>query len=161
MKIVIKKEKLLYDISNLAYVIADGAEPKHKVHIVADIAMEGNIDRVARLLGLAFARVQDALKKILVVPESERIKDISALPRDYVFELRKDCSGKIIVPFSSAVLLKETIHEYMVCFVLADWLGFIFPQEAGIWRSKAEECLAALSAFPRGQTAVTRRIPPI
>ena len=163
MKIIIKKERLLYDISNLAYVVTDAADPEHKLHIVADICMEGNIDRVARLLGLAHARLNQALRKILILPKLTRIADISAETHDYVFRLAKDSCGRNILSDSAVILLKETIHEYFVCFVLADWLGFILPVQATVWRQKAEKLMEAIGRFPElsSLSILRRHIPPL
>lgn len=51
------RKALIYDISNCAYVEGDvmPADDEHSKHQVFDIAEDGNIDRVTRILDLAHA----------------------------------------------------------------------------------------------------------
>ena len=59
-ELVFSKEALLYDISSMAYVAGDIRADKmsaHSLHQTFDICEAGNIDRVNRLLSLAFSEV--------------------------------------------------------------------------------------------------------
>ena len=58
-----KREELLYDIRNNAYVEGDvmQAKTEHDRHQVQDIGEDGNIDRVTRVLDLAHAECEEAL----------------------------------------------------------------------------------------------------
>ena len=63
VKMTFKREELLYDIRNNAYVEGDVMEVKteHDCHQVQDICEDGNIDRVTRMLDLAHAECEEAL----------------------------------------------------------------------------------------------------
>lgn len=63
VKLTFKREELLYDIRNNAYVEGDvmQANTEHDRHQVQDIGEDGNIDRVTRVLDLAHAECAEAL----------------------------------------------------------------------------------------------------
>ena len=63
VKLTFKREELLYDIRNNAYVEGDvmQAKTEHDRHQVQDIGEDGNIDRVTRVLDLAHAECEEAL----------------------------------------------------------------------------------------------------
>ena len=63
VKMTFKREDLLYDIRNNAYVEGDVMQEKteHERHQVQDIGEDGNIDRVTRVLDLAHAECEEAL----------------------------------------------------------------------------------------------------
>ena len=63
VKMTFKREELLYDIRNNAYVEGDVMQEKteHERHQVQDIGEDGNIDRVTRVLDLAHAECEEAL----------------------------------------------------------------------------------------------------
>ena len=154
----IKGEALLYDIANLAYVIADtGDYLNHGLHRVTDVCEEGNRDRVARVLGHAYAYAIDALAAVTEPPKIDINRDWSAKVRDYEIKFRKDCG---LSP-QRKIRIKECVQEYMVTMVLSDWLGFTYPESADIWQEKAAEALASLSATITGRYAFTRRQSPI
>lgn len=155
MNITIKKKALLYDIENIAYVIADNGVAGHSPHRVFDICRKGNIDRVARILGLAYAKVQYVLSPLLEVPPMFRDFDFSVIPRNYRFRFK--CG----LPAEKILKIKETVHEYMVCMVLADWLGITMPAEAKVWEERAAVCLNELAGSSIISGVMTRQVPPI
>ena len=63
VKMTFKREELLYDIRNNAYVEGDVmlVKTEHDRHQVQDIGEDGNIDRVTRVLDLAPAECEEAL----------------------------------------------------------------------------------------------------
>lgn len=142
----IKYKALLYDIANMAYLIADTGEPlRHTLHRVRDICQDGNIDRVARILGLAYSRALSVLSPILVNPKINPDKDESSMPHDYVFNFKCNGGFKYLITTELKLHLKETIHEYMVCMVLADWLAVTLPEAADVWKFRVDKALEALS----------------
>ena len=58
-----KRDELLYDINNIAYVEGDvmPADNEHDRHQVMDVGQDGNIDRVTRVLDVAFAECEELL----------------------------------------------------------------------------------------------------
>ena len=63
VKLLFKRSELLYDIKNYAYVEGDIMQVKteHDRHQVQDIGEIGNIDRVTKVLDLAYAESVEAL----------------------------------------------------------------------------------------------------
>ena len=161
----IKKQALLYDIANLAFVIADtGNTGNHGLHRVTDICEDGNRDRVARMLGMAYAAVLAVLAPIAEPPALSPDHDYTRRLHDYEIRFRKHCGGggeKVLSP-AKKLRIKTLAHEYMVCATLADWLAFTFPEAAPVWKEKARGCLEALAetvAFT--VTSFRRRVSPI
>lgn len=149
MKIL--KKALLYDISNMAYTIADNGEPlNHGLHRVRDICQDGNIDRVSRVLGLAYSQVLSVLLPLLTPQKLNIEKDLSARPHDYEFHFRKDRNLRFRLTKEHQLKIKETVHEFMVCKVLADWLAVTMPEAADVWKFRADACLEALGEMVAG-----------
>lgn len=162
MKIRFKKEALLYDIANISFVIAD-IHPEinlEALHQLQDVCQGGNLDRVARILGLAFSRVTDIMAPILKHRHPERdVKDRSADVRDYILIIEESklagnischktgLSGRLSADTGQNI--RNIVHEYLVCRVVADRLSVVMPALAGVWREKAaiaEEALSIVTA---------------
>lgn len=145
-KMKLKKKALLYDIANIAYTVADtGEHNRHTLHRVRDICQDGNIDRVARVLGLAYANILTVLLPVLDRPKTDINRDSSASPHDYEICFRNDRTLKYLLTKERQLKIKESAHEYMVCMVLADWLGITLPEAADVWKYKAECALEAIA----------------
>ena len=153
----IRKKTLLYEISNLAYVIADtGEHQRHILHRVRDICEEGNIDRVNRVLALAFSKVATVIRPV----------GSSQLDEDFHIHFRHDAEMRYVLTSEKKMNIKETVNEYLVCMVLADWLGITLPEAADVWIFRAEGCLDALgvmvtSLTSGGSCAFSRHVSPI
>ena len=175
MKFTFKKEKLLHDIANMAFVAADirsGDSRAHSLHQAFDICEAGNVDRVARTLGLAYSQLRALLAPILHhAGMPDRFRDLSLQPHDYTFRLALMSDdgkfGKTPMNPEKIMMIKETAYEYMVCFVLADWFSVTLPEAAPPWQQKAQLCFQALSEtvaslVARSSLSLPRRnIPPI
>lgn len=151
-EISISRESLLYDISNMAYVVADTAEgthTPHALHQTFDICSEGNVDRVDRVLALAFTECAAPLRRLCAMPP---------FTGDGLFRIPlKDGPAYD----GLAQRARECVREYLTARVLHDWLTVTLPEAAGAWRDKAAAalsslCSAAACLMPRG-----RRVPPI
>ena len=91
----LKKKALLFDIANMAYVIADtGDFANHKLHRVRDICQEGNIQRVSRVLGLAYSNLLAVLLPVIVPARIDINRDLSANTHDYEINFRTDSAIK-------------------------------------------------------------------
>jgi len=151
--ITLKREFLIYDIKNYAYVEADIAqkEDAHEKHQVFDICEDGNIDRVTRVLNLAFdeivnllyAHTKGEIQRLKPPEEAVSKPDIAAdetintdinEPEEYQILMRVP----VFFSKTTARLLAQLIHEYMVCRVLADWTSITLPEKAETWQSKSE-----------------------
>lgn len=133
------RENLLYDIKNYAfvegYVMAEGQEPVR--HMVIDIAEEGNVDRVTRMLDLAHAECVEFMSPYTKEPcadEQTTNNNLTETPQ-YVIEMlvHEDFSQTTID------LLAKLIHEYMICRVLGDWFRITYPTNQSGWELKAED----------------------
>lgn len=134
------REQLLYDIRNIAYVESDvmPGDNGHSRHQVADIGEEGNVDRVTRIMDLAFAAVTELLYPYTKssVGEKEERTDEFKESEVYVIDLLvPDDFSKTTVDY-----LTRLIHEFVVYRVLADWMGIANlgnSESAGNWEAKA------------------------
>lgn len=141
----LKKKALLYAISNMAYVIADEGDPSdHSLHRVRDICEDGNIDRVSRVLGLAYSNILSVLIPLIESPRMDINRDNSEIPHDYEINFRCDSNLKFSFTKERKLKIKETAFEYMVSMVLADWLGVTYPIAADVWKFRAQQALEVL-----------------
>ena len=134
-----KREQLLYDIKNYAFVEGDvmQAKTEHDRHQVIDVGEDGNIDRVTRVLDLSFVECVDLLypysKKTF--EDMQDSNDILEETETYTIEMKvPDWFSKTTV-----VLLEKLIHEYMVYRVLADWMSITNPASKANWEEKIED----------------------
>lgn len=216
MKLVITRKSLVYDISNIAYVMADVNTPvgnisyagtlaatavkdnsekrdPHSLHQLFDICNEGNIDRVNRIIDLAFSIAKALLEGKALIPTIGIQSVISLNPINAFYENNSDQKEAFIHENSSdkeeginkrkeafhefleihlqkgrfkrhrLPMLRETVREFIICMVLADWLSITLPELAGVWKAKAEICQALLEReSASGFTVALRRyVPPI
>lgn len=132
-----KRDQLLYDINNYAYVEGHvmKEEDECRKHTTIDIGQDGNIDRATRILAVVHAAVVEMLypytKKEVV---EETIDNMFWQPEEYVIELTVPQT----MSQTTLHLLCRLIHEYMVYRVLADWLSITSPEAAANWAAKAE-----------------------
>lgn len=134
--LVFKRNELLYDIKNYAYIEGSimETESSHGRHMVQDVGEAGNIDRVSRVLNLTMAKCREML-----YPYSKHdvyrteLTDNLREPQTYgiVLSLPADFSQ------TSLYLLENLIHEYLVCKTVADWMSITNPAKAEIWEMKA------------------------
>ena len=142
---VIRKKALIYDISNMAYVIADtGDDGNHSLHRVRDICEAGNIDRVSRVLGIAYAKILALLSPLIETNCRDEAKDESAKVHDYPISFRDDGELKYSLSPEKKLKIKELTHEFMVCMVLTDWLEVTFPVAADVWKDRMERVFGNL-----------------
>lgn len=164
----LRKKALLYDIANMAYLIADtGEHHNHSLHKVRDICQDGNIDRVSRILGLAYSNLLACLSPVVCSPRIDINCDNSASPHDYEFTFKEGHTLKFALTTERKLKIKEFCHEYMVCMVLCHWLEVTLPVAADVWKDRAEMAIAALHSlvYTITSSSITmgfkRRISPI
>ena len=183
VKMTFKRDELLYDIRNNAYVEGDvmQAKTEHDRHQVQDIGEDGNIDRVTRLLDLAHAECEEALFPY-TKEDVEQETEMDDTPT-YV-EPTADAGGtvadpevftddmtaskptgdyviRLLVPdeYSKTTvrLIVRYIHEYMVCRVLSDWMSITNPPAAANWKAKQDEALEGMKEAVNFRTGRVRR----
>lgn len=139
--LVFKREQLLYDLGNYAFVEGDVMDVKeeHDRHQVMDIVQDGNEDIVTRVLNLAHTEAVELLYPYTKRPvEEERLDDILTEPEEYQIEM------KVPETFSmtSIKYLRWLIHEYLVYRVLYEWMGLTNLANPGsriMWHERIEE----------------------
>ena len=169
----ISRKALLYDIANMAYVIADtGFDEPHILHQVRDVCEEGNIDRVNRILGLCYARVLSILLPLISRPvenksetgdTSDTNQEGEKSGKEGYFEIcfQKEGEMSYLLTPERKLKIKELIHEYMVSKVLWDWLEITYPVAADVWKDKTIRAFDALRDSVGGCMTVRRRVPKI
>ena len=151
------RTELLDDIRQYAYVEADimDADDEHSRHQVFDIAEDGNIDRVTRVLNLAYSECVEALYPYskTAVESTEERNDVLVQKLEYVIQL--------LLPetFSKTTvnILTEYIHEYMICRVLSDWFSITKPDSKKNWEEKAEKAISKMRSAIQFRTKRVRR----
>lgn len=155
--LLFKREALLYDISNAAYVEgkmqAEGGEEARRKTL--DITEEGNADHITRILDLVHALCNEALYPYTqhTISEDLTISDDFAETKVYVITL------SVGEKFSetTALLLERLIHQYLVWMALADWLAITNPQASVKWQAKAEGVLDEVKSIAKRTSGIVLR----
>lgn len=134
-----KVSEIIYDVNNLAWIEGDimSDEEGHKKHQLVDITQKGNIDRVKRVLDMAFAEIVEKLYPHTKAEIKEDDLFLDNIPEEvdsYFLELHLPSNYSI----TTLNLLKNYIHEYLVTRVLQDWLLIIYPDKASTYDAKLE-----------------------
>lgn len=130
------RNELLYDIRNYAFIEGDTkkTDDEHDKHMIFDIGEKGNVDRVTRVLDLAFAHCVE-----LCYPYSKR-EFGSKIARDDEFEVTDEYVMTLRVPdtFSQTTVeyMEKLIHELLVYMVLCDWMSLTKPESYENWLNK-------------------------
>lgn len=151
-----KRDELLYDIKNMGFVEGDTkkVDSEHERHQVMDVGEDGNVDRVTRVLDLTFSECVE-----LCYPYSKKAvaedmaKDDTLTEGDYVMVLTlPDTFSETTVD-----LIKNSIHELMVCRALADWMSITKKEAAADWEKKAEAARTTVWSKINGRVGRVRR----
>lgn len=152
-----KRKELLYDLENNSFIEGDIArtDDEHERHQVFDIARTGNIDRVSRVLSLAHSECVEMLFPYTKkgVTEDTQHEDFLENPDEYIITM--------IVPssFSKSTIdiLRNLIHEYLVCRVMEDWMSLTKPASQSNWRDKLEYLKAKIRTSLMSRVEAVRR----
>ena len=151
------RSQLLYDIKNLAYVEADvmPAKEEHERHQVFDIAEDGNVDRVSRVMDLAVGKCKEILFPLTktVVDEVESRDDNLKETQVYYIYLSLPQS------FSKTTLdyLSKLIHEFIVYTVLVDWLSITDITNESAYQKWANKLSDVITEIGRAKSTKIRR----
>lgn len=135
-KLTFLRNELIYDIENYSFVAGDimPVDDEHLKHQVFDIAQDGNEDLVTRILNLAHAECVEILYPYTKTTciNDEEFNDALKIPAQYDIEL------SLPAQFSrnTVILLKELIHDYLVCRVLIEWSGITLPALQPFWQER-------------------------
>ncbi len=157
--LLLKREELLYDISNNCYI--EGhimTESNDEVrHTVQDVAQEGNVDRVTRVLDLAHADITERLYPFTQTEIHHPAVDdkLRKKPVYGIFLSVPDSFSQTTVN-----LLGKLIHELLVCTATADWMSITNPEKEATWRQKAEAAIARINQVKGYRRGERTRIKP-
>ena len=152
-----KREALLYDIKNYSFVEVDVMSTDNdraQMHVF-DIAEEGNIDRVTRMLDLAHAECVEEMYPYTKKPceNTEEENDILGETPEYIIQL--------LVPddFSKTTvsLITKLVHEYMVYRVLTDWFSITNPASVENWGAKLMDIGEQIRGYLNARCGRVRR----
>lgn len=105
---------------------------------VFDIEEDNNKDRATRVLDTAFEECIDMCYPYTKVAVSDNTSLDNELQEheQYVMNLQvpEDFSE------TTAKLLKQHVHDYLVCSVMEDWAQTTMPDSQAYWLAKKEEC---------------------
>jgi len=158
--ITIHRKDVMYEIRNLGYVEGDvmDGENGHRKHQMQDIGEDGNVDRVTRIMDLAFAECCNACGRYAYEEIEDGMTDDDAYREETGYVLRL----KMPRAYSQTGirLLTKYIHEYMVDCVMAEWTELVNPESTARWREKcavlAEQISVTLAARYGVMTRPTR-----
>lgn len=149
------------DIRNNAGIEGDTMkrDNEHDKHMVYDIAEKGNVERVTRVLDLAFNFCVE-----LCFPYAK--KEIGKHTyRDNEYEVEEEYVMTLHLPdtFSetTVTMLETLIHEYMVDSVMEDWMDLTKPESVAFWHQKLEAAKSEIiGALARRTRCLTRKMNP-
>lgn len=157
MRLVFWREQLLYDIGNYAFVEGDllGDDAEHVAHQVKDIVESGNVDRVTRVLNLAHRECEELLYPWTktTIGEDAVLDDRLVVPDRYEIVLTVPST----FARTTVELLRDSIHEYMVCRVLQDWLSLTNTPGAAAWETKLDGIKSKIQQSLLSRTRYVRR----
>ncbi len=151
------REELLYDIRNYCFIEGDTMErdDEHAKHQVFDVGEKGNVDRVTRVLDLAFAQCVE-----LCYPYSKKeLKERSS--RDDELEEEEEYILRLRLPdgFSdtTVTLLEKLIHELLVYKVVKDWMSLTKPESKKAWEERIQEAEQEILSMLNARIGRVRR----
>lgn len=149
MQIELKIREILEAIADIAFVESDVvAERKsaHELHQLIDICEAANLPETLRRLRVGLAELREALHG------SARIAgDAEAADAVVTVQLSADA------PLWFGEALRPLAEDYLICGVLAGWLGTMLPERAKTWNERREQAHTALQRLAR--SAARTRIP--
>lgn len=152
-----KRHEILDDLKQYSFVIGDilDTNDEHARHQIQDIAEDGNIDRVTRVMNLCISECREIL-----FPYTKEDVDIAEL-RTNTLEAVEEYNIELLVPdnFSTTTvtLLEQLIHEFIVARIMADWMSITNKPETATWLEKADDALAKIRRCKNKRTGRIRR----
>lgn len=146
--ITLKRAELLYDIGQDSYTEGDlmPEDSGHAQHLTQDIAECSQIDRTTRIMNLAYSECVELLYPYTKVQidkeEGLMLDDKLSEPEEYVFQLE---NLPATVSATSIELLRNLLHEFIVCRVLQDRLDITKAEVSGKWQAKLDEIKCGIS----------------
>lgn len=161
INITLNRADLIYDISNVAYIVGDLIEDPIYKGSVKDVAVNGNVDRITRIMDKSYNELSVKLSgynKILLSEVNGVTEEISS---DNAFKETPSyvLSFNMPVDFNKSVVnaITTSCHEYMVCMSLFEWFSITKKDEAELYRIKAIEELNKVKGYLSIRVGITKR----
>ena len=157
VKLTFYRSELVYDCENYSFVEGDimQEEEQHAKHQVFDIAQDGNVDRVTRVLNLCFAHCVE-----MCYPYSrETVTDGMATTDKLVAHDKYELLLRVPDDFSATTVnyLTKLIHEMMVYWVMQDWMSITNPKSKATWQEKIDNLDGKITSAIKGRMRPVRR----
>ena len=142
----LSRGRIIYNLSNNAYVVGDQLVPGHRRHQVQDVVEGQNLDLVERVLWRAYCHVRKIFEPYLLDCGQPPVEGDAAVlpphqePGDYVFHL--GIPGTM--PKATADYWAILADEYITSTAMCEWLEIVSPEQAPAWRQKAEHACQQL-----------------
>lgn len=151
------RRELIYDCENYSFVEGDimQEEEEHAKHQVFDIAQDGNVDRVTRVLNLCFAHCVEMCYPFSRVTVFNGMRTNDRLIPYEKYELRL----RVPDDFSATTVdyLTKLIHELMVDCVMQDWMSITKPRSKATWQEKIDALEGKITSAIKGRMRPVRR----
>lgn len=131
------------------------ATTEHGRHQVMDICEDGNVDRVTRVLDLAFADCVELCYSYTKHPVDDGTILDDTLDEQAIYEMRLSVPEKF--SFTTLNLLRSLIHELLVYKVLYDWTSITKPDSKTNWQEKIEDAEKEIQAILNTRIGRIRR----
>ncbi len=145
-EIRLSRSRIIYNLSNNAYVVGDGLEPGHGRHLVHDVVEGQNFDHVDRVLWRSYCKLRQLFQPYIHDGHCPpRQEEASAMPSheftDYTFHL----SIPGVIPRHTIDYWAILADEYILCEAMAEWLSIVSPPQAPPWQQRALQAYGQLA----------------
>lgn len=161
INITLNRADLIYDISNVAYIVGDLIEDPVYKGAVKDVAVDGNIDRVTRIMDKSYNELVVGLSAYnkAVLNTVDGITETITSDNSFKEESSYVLSINMPADFNKNVVnaITAACHEYMVCMSLFEWFSITKKDEAELYRIKAIEELNKVKGYLSIRVGITKR----
>lgn len=151
------REAIIYDVENSAYIVADTLpeDQEHAKRQIIDIAQDGNIDRVNRVIDLAFAYCVEVLFPYTKIECNKQEYRDNELAGECIYITQLSLPQE----FSRTTIdfISKLIHEFIVYYVMADWLSLTYPAMSAVWAEKLSSVIKDIKARLNARCGRVRR----
>ena len=152
---------LKYDIDNIAYIIGERVQDDGLRQRISDVTQDNNLDRVKRMLDLAYAEIgQFCYPYTKTFPSPMKggvdVNNISDAT-EYVISLHMP----FFVAESTFVSAKEHMNEYFIWRVMLDWLNLTAPDIANTYADKLQTLETAIRSDVKSRMTITHIKPSV
>jgi len=151
----LKREELIYDISNVAFITGDMMLSDVKLQsIVQDVANEGNVDKISRSLTRIHNELINALTAYTKVDTLEDIVVSDDLDIPEYYEISLTVPQTFSAPNAKSVM--TAAHDYMVNMSLYEWFCITKKDESSVYEEKALKELRNIKSYMSKRTTSLR-----